>query len=83
MCVKLRKSGSAIQYLSVVLFLLCSPLYCQIKEMIGFGLEVADAVNQTLLDITALSDQEETLIGQELKQKILNQKKKGYPEHYK
>ncbi len=45
--------------------------------MICFGLEVADAVNQTLLDITALSDQEEILIGQELKQKILNQKKKG------
>ncbi|MDX9977064.1 MAG: M48 family metallopeptidase [Candidatus Cloacimonadales bacterium] len=75
MHVQFWQSKRIVQYLSIIVLLSSSSLFAQLADLIQLGLGVADAVNQTMLDITALTDEEENEVGQELKRIILKEKK--------
>lgn len=76
MRVQYGKSFRIVQYLALVIIVLPLNLGAQLFEgLIDFGLEVIKAVDDELLEITALSDAEENRIGREIKKEILKKEK--------
>lgn len=86
MRVQYGKSFRIVQYLALVIIALPLNLGAQLFEgLIDFGLEVIKAVDDELLEITALSDAEENRIGREIKKRDFEKGKgsQDSPERYK
>lgn len=64
-----------ILYLAILALFLSAELKYSQEDLIKGALDVIDIFNKKLLDITALSDEEENLIGDELHKMIIKDKK--------
>lgn len=78
------KPQRVIQSLAIVFLLLPGSANSQIiDDLFDMGLNTIQAVDSALLDITAISDEEENQIGTELKKEILKSAKTGVSQKFK
>ncbi len=73
------KNGSALSsrfYTAILVWVMCTiSINAQLKDILTEGLKTVDQINQSILNITSLSDEEENKIGTELEKEVLKGKK--------
>jgi len=78
------KPQRIVQYSALaLLFLPCNANSQLIDDLFNAGISTIQAVDSALLDITAISDEEENQVGSELKKEILKSAKPGVTQKFK
>lgn len=84
MYIKHRQPKRIVQFLALIILALPLSLGAQLfEELFNFGLEVLKIVDEEILEISALTDEQENSIGEGIKQQILSENKviKSYPKN--